>query len=371
MLVGPERLILPEGRVPRRAWPELAFAMLFQPEPKELAVWIGRLERTLGVNDDHRRAMEDRAFAAVESSADRRRRRLEEHRRAASLRAPMQDEQLVLQIAEKAAAAAALRTQAAALRDENSKRNRRAAKVLESKAKALDDEAAARRARDAHQIESWGAAREPILWAERRGEMVHVRESETAEVARDRFGARIVHADGEMAGLPALVYSRGARAKKLTGIEHAFAAGYLGDLETEMPRAERLREMGIDYRDVYEIAEGRTGRSGEGGGGGGGPKAPQPRLVEAGEDLADMRRGLTTRQRNVLDLVCGQDFRGREAAAKLGASWPATRSALCSGLIAARAALVAGRKRRDDSEDMSVGLKVQLVTQELRKRAFR
>ncbi len=174
-----------------------------------------------------------------------------------------------------------------------------------------------------------------------------------------------MHSDGDMAGLPALVYSRALRAQKLSGIEHALDAGYLdghGSIQ-----AERLFSMGDAYREAFEIAEGQASNAGEGGGGGGGPKAPQPRLVEAGEDLADMRKGLSRRQRRILDLVCGHDMRVREAATVMSAGFPASVRALCDGLRAAAASLALEQQKRDDRGEMPVGLRVQLVRRALRR----
>jgi DNA-directed RNA polymerase specialized sigma24 family protein len=122
---------------------------------------------------------------------------------------------------------------------------------------------------------------------------------------------------------------------------------------------EKLYRTGISYREAFEIAEGQTSSGGEGGGGGSGPKAPQPRLIQAGEDLADMRKGLNPRQRKVLDMVCGLDMRVREAATAMRAGVPATERALRGGLAMAAASLAAQRQKREDDGAESMVIRVR------------
>jgi hypothetical protein len=159
---------------------------------------------------------------------------------------------------------------------------------------------------------------------------------------------------------PVFVYTTALRARKLTGIEHAHDAGYLGK---NWRQAERLHKIGVDYREAYEIAEGHAGGQAEGrGGGSSGPKAPQPRLVEAGERLADFRRALSQRQRDVLDMVCGEDLRVREAATRMAAHFETTAAALRDGLARAarsRADAVAGR---EDAGVASAGAHIAAIS---------
>lgn len=360
MLVGGERLILPEGRVPRHAWPDVAFALLTEPLADELAAWMRRLEATLGVQDRHRQAMADRAVSAVEGSAEKRRRLLDQHRLAASLSRPMRDPSLVERIETKSRAAAAKRAIAAELRAESPKKHRRQIKVIEAAAAKLEREAEDIRLEELEQDRLYGEAKDSILRAKARGDDVDTREAQTAEFARDEWGARIIED-----GLPALVYGRATKAKKLTGIDHAHDAGYLGRSWRE---AERLHKVGVDYREAYIVVEGEASGGGEGGGGGG-PKAPQPRQIEMGQTLADMRRGLNRRQRDVLDLVCGQDLRLREATVQLGLGDPRTgERALSTGLVAAAESLTIERERRiEEGTDGDLGRHVQAVTAMLRR----
>jgi hypothetical protein len=56
------------------------------------------------------------------------------------------------------------------------------------------------------------------------------------------------------------------------------------------------------------------------------------RIVEAGDRLQIMRRGLSARELRVLDLVCGEGLRARQVATAMSAGFPATVRALRSGL---------------------------------------
>ena len=107
--------------------------------------------------------------------------------------------------------------------------------------------------------------------------------------------------------MPALVYSRGLRARKLTGIQHAYHSGDLGD----EPLGERRYETGQRYGECFEIVMGLTSSRGEGGGSAGFGAGPQLRIFEAGQDYADYIAGITARQRAALDLsagrACGSD----------------------------------------------------------------
>lgn len=338
--VGAEVLINPANRVPADVWADFATMVLLEPEPALLREWISRAETKLQVTPAHREQVAAREERVIESSADKRRRLIEENMLATRLNRPMRDETLVQAIEAKQAKAAEFRSRAEALRAGHPKKNRMAAKGLEASARKLDDQILSLRAQEARQL-NWGEAREAILRADQRGDMVHVKESVTAEFARDRFGARIIED-----GLPALVYSTATRAKRLSGIDHASAAGYLGGWR----QAERLHSIGVDYRDAYIVIEGEASGRGEGGSGFG-PKAPQPRILELGQRLADMRRGLNIRQRDVLDLVCGKDLRLREATALLRLGDPrTTQNALVSGLRAAAQSLEDERSKRQTED---------------------
>jgi len=297
-------------------------------------------------------------------SEEKRRRLLDGNRHVASLDEPMRDHATVLELARLEGKLRDAEVEAESLRAIDAKRHRKEIKRLENKARGLADELAKLRSieRDAYAI--LGEAREPVLRALQRGDTIQAKEAETADFARDDHGARIINRGGPMRGLPALVYSRGLRAKNLTGIEHAFHAGHLRAIRGAMAE-EHLLRIGQQYGAAYEIVEGLASHAGEGGGGFK-PKAPLPRAIEAGETLADMRKGLDRRQRDVLDLVCGESLRAREAATQLHAGFPATIRALVGGLKAAETSRLAERERRESAGQMPIGAHVQAVSQMLR-----
>lgn len=353
LFLGGEPVVLPEGRVPQKAWPELAMATLIEPVPALYGDWLSRLERSLGVEDHHRALLETRAFSAAASTEASARARMEEAMRAAQLSAPLRDPVLVQKMAKTQAKLAAAR---AVLDDPPGKSDREKRKaVKQAKARIAEETEKLRdlSREEADQRQLYGDAGETILLAQARGEAVTAFSAQTAEFARDEFGARILERkrDKGRGGTylePVLVYGTGLRAKKLSGIDHAHDAGYLSRSWRE---SERLHKIGVDYRDAYEIVEGATGGEGEGGGSSG-PKAPQPRLVEAGEKLSDFRRDLSQRQRDVLDMVCGEDLRLRDVAARMHAHFETSEKALREGLARAgesRAAAIARREGDDES----------------------
>lgn len=297
-------------------------------------------------------------------SEEKRRRLLDENRRASSLDEPMRDPATVLELARLESKLRDAEVEAESLRAIDAKRHRKEIKRLENKARGLADELTKLQEveRDAYAI--LGEAREPVLRAMQRGDTIQAKEAETADFARDEHGARIINRGGPMRGLPALVYSRGLRAKNLTGLDHAYHAGHLRGIKGAMAE-DHLMRIGQDYGAAYEIVEGLASHAGEGGGGFK-PKAPLPRAIEAGETLADMRKGLDRRQRDVLDLVCGEGLRAREAAYKLHAGFPATIRALVGGLKAAEMSRLAERERREQNGDMPIRLRVQAANQIMR-----
>lgn len=336
MMFGAMPVISPTGthRIRADLWPELAIAVLMDPEPELQAVWLGNLERKLGVTEDHRATLAERAIGAAETAEQRRLREEGDRRRAAAIGAPLRDPYFVAAISEKHEEAAHAwadveEARAVALK----KADRRRVKGLEAIARRVERELDELRQQELAQAQLYGVASDQIIMARMRGEEVIAVEVETAEIARDEHGARIVHKRGTKKGLPVLVYDRGLRAKKLAGLEHAFVSGYLGG-GRGASHPERLKSTGEAYGEAYEIDEGqRSGRGGmEGGGGGFGPKGPQLRAVEAGEMLSVMRQNMSRRERRVLDLICGQHMRAREAAGVMGAGFPATVRALRGGL---------------------------------------
>lgn len=297
-------------------------------------------------------------------SEEKRRRLLDGTRRVASLDEPMRDPATVLELARLENKLRDAEAEAASLRILDAKKHRKAIKRLENTMRGYADQLSQLQEveRDAYLI--LGEAREPVLRALQRGEVIQAKEAETADFARDEHGARIINRGGPMRGLPALVYSRGLRAKNLTGIEHAFHAGHLRAIRGVLAE-EHLLRIGQEYGAAYEIVEGQATNAGEGGGGFK-PKAPLPRAIEAGQTLADMRNGLDRRQRDVLDLVCGQSLRAREAATQMHAGFPATIRALVGGLKAAETSRLAERERREQNGEMPIGARVQMANVMLR-----
>lgn len=276
-------------------------------------------------------------------SEEKRRRLLDANRRAAALDEPMRDPDFVLKIAKAETRLRDAQVELDELRARDPKKNRKAIKRAENKLRGLSDDLANIRSVELTAYALMGEAREPILRAMQRGETIQAKVAETADIARDEHGARIINRGGPERGLPALVYSRGLRAKNLTGLEHALWSGYLGD----GPDAERRAATGRHYGECFEIVMGMTSSSGEGGGGFG-PKGPQPRIIEAGQDYSDYCKGISARQRAALDLVCGKSMRVGQAAAAMRADARTVRRLLTTGLDNAGRSLAAERARRTE-----------------------
>lgn len=292
------------------------------------------------------------AIVRAASSEARRRRILEETRRLSRLRPPSRDPVFARLITVKRRAAALHVAHANRLKEEipilsraEAAKHRKAIRRLEAKAKKLFEKAEELRVAEVEQDRIYGDARDAILLAKVRGEDVVAFEAETADFARDEHGAKIRHKRGTKKGLPVLLYNVGLRAKKLIGIDHAFASGYL-DAGRGPAHPERLKEIGEKYGEAYEIVEGAKTNRGDGVGGGFGPKGPQVKLLEAGIDLAVMRGALVKREREVLDLVCGRHHRCTEAATILKSDVRTVAAALRSGLFLAGENLKAETRRR-------------------------
>jgi hypothetical protein len=362
MMLGGERVILPVGRVPSETWPEFALAVLMEPRPSELDAWLGRLERSLGVKDEHRAAMERRAFAAVESAEAKRRRLIEQSRRAAMADAPPRDGALATKIAEVEARIAKAQAIEADPPGDTDRNRRRAAKQARAQVIDLTHKLAELRRKEADQARLLGDVADVVLRQRERGEEVVFREAKTAEFLRDEHGARVLErvrgkGIGQRTYLrPVVAYSTGLRAQNLTGPEHALHAGHLNG----GPRpAEILMRTANAYREAYLIGEGAVSGRGDGGGGFG-PKAPQPKRAEAGQDLADMRRGLRGAQLAVLDAICGKDMRVSEATKALGyGDARTTARVLRQGLAAARDSQASARAmRREKGEAGELQLRI-------------
>lgn len=326
---------------------------------------ISLLEQRLGVNPAHRRALDTSPADVRAEIADKRRRMLDASREAATRPAQARDPEFVEKIAQAALSAHERRSRAEELRAAGAKKHRREIKVLLNQAREFDWKAEQIRDQELEQYRLYGAARDQILLAKLRGDDIDARDVETAEIAVDEYGARIIERRGSRRGLPALVISNHTRVTKLEGIRHALAAGYLRGVKGALPEL-RLVQIGEAYAAAYEIIEGEATHAGEGGGGFK-PKAPLPRNIEAGETLADMREALSPRQRAVLDLVCGKNWRLRPAAASLGAGFSATKTALVSGLRAAEEGRIAARKRRASGGERPISQHVAEVNAILRR----
>lgn len=204
------------------------------------------------------------------------------------------------------------------------------AKRLEREAWEMDREDLEKAWRD-------GAISETVFLASQRGEEV---DHETVDIpmeVRDQHGARVLHASGPLKGQPIVRCERVTRTvlkSRGGGLEEARDKGWL-DPEHTGPDPVELYQLGLKYREMFEIEEGHKSNAGGEGGGGFGPKGPQLRIIEAGEFLSITRGALTPRQRRVLDLVCGEDMRCRRVASFLKAGLPATTRALRGGLAAA------------------------------------
>lgn len=263
----------------------------------------------------------------------KRRAKLDEHRRAARLLAPIKDPPFSQEVVSHLRKAAQARRKAQALIATDAKGNRAEIKRHETVAKQAEFKAAEVRKRelDAQWLDA--ALSEAVALAQARGEDVEQDIIEIATVVTDENGARLVHSSGERKGEPVLRHEKITRitmGSRGGGVEHAFQRGDL-DGGRGSPKAEALLQTGIDYGAAYEIDEGKLSSRGEFGGGFG-PKGPQLRVVEAGEKLSKMRQGLSPRQRRVLDLVCGEKYRVRQAATMMKAGFPATARALRGGL---------------------------------------
>lgn len=191
------------------------------------------------------------------------------------------------------------------------------------------------------------ALSETMALAEVRGEVVEYEAVELKTVVRDADGTKLLDEDGSPV-VHIETFSRLRLGDRGGGLEQALDKGWL-EHPHGGPEADALYAIGEKYRDAYEVNEGRKSNQG-GGDGGFGPKGPQLRIVEAGEFLAVTRAPLTSRQRRVLDLVCGDGHRCRRTAAIMQAGLPATIRALRGGLSAALEAWEAARRNHEAGE---------------------
>lgn len=322
----------------RAVWGDLACALIADEDgrPDLSGRFVAGAEMRLRVNQTHHEALiVGNEVVLSRIRENRRRKRLHLHQRAARLNTALADPgptdevlRLLRRAGEHRAKAEALQ---AADRAARTRRNRAEIKKHYDAARALQDEAEAKNTAADDLRWVLGATSESVQLAQARGEEVEHEEIEMRMEVRDEHGAQLRHKAGPNKGEPVYHYDRVTRTvlkSRGGGIEEAYEKGHL---DGRGAKAEALKSIGERYGKAYEIDEGKTSSRGEGGGGFG-PKGPQLRLVEAGETLAILRQGLSKRERDVLDKVCGDQLRTRQAATALKAGFPATARALRGGL---------------------------------------
>lgn len=186
---------------------------------------------------------------------------------------------------------------------------KRRAKSLKALIAVAEAEIAKARRLETERDALMGEGRDTLIRAKLRGEEVEVREVERASFALNEHGGRIINRAGPNRGLPALRFERGASLKLLKGVGHAFAMGYLDNPRTKRG-GEALKKIGEDYQREYAKTNPlKAVDPSQVGGGGFGPRGPQVAACEAAEWLRIARRGLSARQIDVLDLICGQGWK--------------------------------------------------------------
>jgi hypothetical protein len=104
---------------------------------------------------------------------------------------------------------------------------------------------------------------------------------------------------------------------------------------------------GCRYQQAYETMDPRRTANWEGGSGGGGHgDGPQLAAVEAGQLLQLLRRDQNDAQRDVLDLVCGQDMSLRQVQKLRGGRFETHQRHLRAGLEQAAKNVRGARKAR-------------------------
>lgn len=210
----------------------------------------------------------------------------------------------------------------------------RRAKLLRREIKAAEAKIANAREIEAQRDVQMGEGAETLKRAKLRGVEVQVREVERAAFALNEHGGRIINRAGPNRGLPALVYERGASIRTLAGIEHAFARGYLDHARTGAG-GEALLQIGQAYAEAYGKSDPlkAVDPSQVGGGGGFGPRGPQVAACEASEWLLIARQALSPREREALDLICGEGWTVSQVRHERKRGHGATIRALRSGLV--------------------------------------
>jgi hypothetical protein len=146
MLLGGSPVVLPQGKVTAAAWPEFALALIMEPAPAQLGVWLGRLEERLGVTDAHRAALESRSFSLAQRQEVERREGLEQAARSAQLQGQVRDLEHVERVAKIQASLARARAAAENPAGQSERQQRKAAKVARVQVVALTETAGRARA---------------------------------------------------------------------------------------------------------------------------------------------------------------------------------------------------------------------------------
>lgn len=245
----------------------------------------------------------------------------------------LRDPDIVAFIQGQAEVITDLRAQIDELEAGGSLKAKRRAKALRALIAVAEAEIAKARRLEAERDALMGEGRDTLIRAKLRGEEVEVREVERASFALNEHGGRIINRAGPNRGLPALRFERGASLKLLAGVQHAFAMGYLDNPRTKRG-GEALKKIGEDYQREYAKTNPlKAVDPSQVGGGGFGPRGPQVAACEAAEWLKIARRGLSDRQVEVLDLICGQGWKVSQVRHERKRGHGATIRALRSGLV--------------------------------------
>lgn len=208
-------------------------------------------------------------------------------------------------------------------------KDRDALSAANSSIRALQREIRERRMAQLQAVDSSRAALEATVMASIRGEPIEEVDTLIVDWARDENGARKI-----VKGNAVLVEERGRalRVANRTGLALAYVSGHL---DGGAINADKLYDIGKRYREAFETI-GRAGNpdaDGRNSTPSGKPSlGPGDVLLIAAKTLGTLRRGLTARQRQVLDMVCGQDFAVKATAVRMRAGLPATKRALVAGL---------------------------------------
>lgn len=226
-----------------------------------------------------------------------------------------------------------LKEQERLLQEARRVKNRKATSSALSKIRELTREIEADRAKQLQAAWAGHAIAETVSLALIRGEEVGETETIVSDLKRGKHG-QIVRKKGVLQ-----VTTERAIAKRVTsrtGLELAFTSGALDGGVVSAPA---LYAMGLKYRAAFEVVS-MTGLGTTGEERIGMPRCkpsvgPSEAAFQAGETLRIYRMNMTRRQRQVADMICGQDMALKAAAAAIKAGLPATKKALVAALTVA------------------------------------